>query len=208
MLAKSEWLCGTGVLGRHGMPLVDYSNPKVQEEYLKQIIRHWFSNDAGCLDADGLKLDFMADKIHPVFPVHNPDWRGEERFIHHTIKLWYDMMKTFKPDAQMLGCAAHPHFTNCQDLVRTYDVPVSQRQHADRAVMIKHFNPGNIVALDLCETKSLADVEQHLDMAFRHNLQYECGRIAPDQKTGVFCLGEEYPSMLKRKLVAWGRVKV
>ena len=203
MRAKREWLCGDGILGRHGMPLVDYSDPKVQEEYLRPIIRHWFSGEKGCLDADGLKLDFMADKIHPVFPIHNQDWRGEERFIHRHMKLCYDLMKAIKPDAQMLGCAAHPHFTDCQDLVRTYDVPGSQLQHADRAVMINHFNPGNIVALDLCETKSLADVEAHFNMAFRNNLQYECGRIATDPKTGVFCLGPEYVPMLKRKLAAW-----
>ncbi|MFZ2657775.1 MAG: TIM-barrel domain-containing protein [Victivallales bacterium] len=204
MLARKEWLCGGGVLGRHGMPLVDYSNPKVQKEYVAPMVHHWFSGERGCLDADGLKLDFMADKIHPVFPIHNPEWRGEERFIHRHQKLWYDLMKEIKPDAQMLGCTAHPHFTDCQDLVRTYDVPVSQHQHAGRAVMIKHFNPGNIVALDLCETKSMADVEEHLDMAFRNNLQYECGRIAPDPKTGVFSLGEEYAPLLRRKLSAWG----
>ena len=96
----------------------------------------------------------------------------------------------------------HPHFIGCQDMVRTYDVPVSQYQHADRAKMIRHFNQGNLVTLDLCETKSLADVEEHLDIAFRHNLLYECGRIAPDPETGVFCLGPEYAPLLRRKLGA------
>ncbi|MBI4719970.1 MAG: hypothetical protein HY770_01795 [Chitinivibrionia bacterium] len=201
---RTEWLCGGGILGRHGMPLVDYSHPKVQSDYLKPLVRYWFGDDADCLNADGLKLDFMADKIHPVFPVHNHRWRGEECFIHHHIKLLYEMMKEVKPDAQMLGCAAHPHFTDCQDLVRTYDVPASQRQHADRAVMIHHFNPGNLVALDMGETKSLADVEEHFGMAFRHNLLYECGRIAPDPKTGEFSLGPEYAMLLRRKLPAWG----
>lgn len=201
---KTEWLCGGGVLGRHGMPMVDFSNPKVQREYLEPLARAFFSSEPGCLDADGLKLDFMADKVHPVFPVHNPEWRGEERFTLGWQSLMYRLLKKWKPDGQMLGGTVHPHFIACQDLVRTYDVPVSQFQHADRAVMIRHFNPGNLVALDLGETKSLADVEEHLDIAFKHNLLHECGRIAPDPATGQFSVGAEYGPLLRRKLGAWG----
>lgn len=203
LCARTEWLCGGGVRGRHGMPLVDFSNPRVQREYLEPLARSWFSSEPGCLDADGLKLDFMADKIHPVFPVHDPDWRGEERFIHRWQTLTYRLLKQWKPDGQMLGAAAHPHFVSCQDLIRTYDVPVSQRQHGDRAVMLRHLLPGNLVTIDLCETKSLADVEEHWEIAFAHNLLFECGRIAPDPATGRFRVGDEFPALLRRRLAAW-----
>ncbi|MBN1865014.1 MAG: hypothetical protein JW808_08945 [Victivallales bacterium] len=201
--ARSEWLCGGGVLGRHGMPMIDFSNPQVQREYIEPLARFLFSNEPDCLDADGLKLDFMADKVHPVFPVFDPDWRGEERFAIAWQSLMYRLLKKWKSDGQMLGAAAHPHFIGCQDLVRTYDVPASQSQHVCRAEMIRRFNPGNLVAIDLCETKSFADVKEHLDIAFRHNLLYECGRVAPDPKTGEFVLGVEYPEFLRQKLRAW-----
>jgi len=185
------------------MPLVDFSHPRVREEYAEPFLRYFFSDAPGCLNADGLKTDFMADKIHPIFSVHDPDWRGEERFIKNTLQLFYDRLKHFKPDGMMLGCSAHPFFTTCQDLIRTYDVPDSQEQHADRCVMLRHFNPGNFISLDMSESRSLADVERHLEMAVRHGMLYECGRIAPDPATGRMTLGEDYVPLLKRKLRAW-----
>jgi hypothetical protein len=199
-----EWLAGNGVLGKWQMPLVDYSSPRTQQEYVEPLLRYWFSSDAGCLDADGIKVDFMADKIHPIFPIHNPTWRGEEPFIFHTLSLWNRLMKSHKPDAMLLGCTAHPHFNACQDLIRTYDVPDSQLQHADRCVMLRHFNPGTLISLDMSETRSMADVRQHLQIARDHGTLFELGRIAPDPATGEFVFGREYVELMKRALSAWG----
>lgn len=56
------------------MPMIDFSNPKVQKEYVEPLARLFFSSEPDCLDADELKLDFMADKIHPVFPVYDTEW--------------------------------------------------------------------------------------------------------------------------------------
>jgi hypothetical protein len=201
---KTDWLCGGGTPGRHGMPMVDFSNPKVQDEYLTPQARFFFSDDDDCLNADGLKLDFMADKVHPHFPIYNPDWRGEERFSLGWQTFMYQELKRWKPDGQMIGGTVHPAFIGCQDLIRTYDVPGSQSQHTDRAKMIRHFNPGNLATLDMGETKSLADVEEHVHLGLTHNLLYECGRIAPDPETGISALGEDYAPFLKRKLKAWG----
>lgn len=198
----TEWLCGDGVEGRHGMPLFDFSNPAVQRDYVEPLARFLFSSEDGCLDSDGLKLDFMADKIHPVFPVYDLQWRGEERFSFGWQRMMYSLLKQWKPDGQMLGGTAHPYFIGCQDLVRTYDVPVSQQQHADRAEMIRHFNPGNLVALDMCETKSFADVEGHFAIAYDNNLLYECGRIA-NVADGHFSSEPDYASLLHRKLAPW-----
>ncbi|HEY3379128.1 MAG TPA: TIM-barrel domain-containing protein [Armatimonadota bacterium] len=198
-----EWLAGGGVLGKWGSPLLDYSNPRAQEEYARPLMRYFFSDEPGCLNADGMKTDFMADKIFPEFPVYDRAWRGEERFILHTLELFYAEMRRYKPDGMMLGSVVHPCFIGCQDLIRTYDVPFSQRQHADRNVFTRHFNPGNLVSLDLCETRSLADVEEHLRMAQQGNMSYELGRIAVDPATGEFALGPDYLRLLKRKLPIW-----
>jgi len=203
ILRQTQWLAGHGVLGKWKMPLVDFSHPRVREEYAEPLLRYFFSDAPGCLNADGLKTDFMADKIHPIFPMHDPEWRGEERFIRNTLQLFYDRLKHYKPDGMMLGCSAHPFSTTCQDLIRTYDVPDSQEQHVDRCVMLNHFNPGNFVSLDMSESRSLADVERHWDMAIRHNMLYECGRIAPDPANGRMSLGDDYVSLLKRKLRVW-----
>jgi len=208
VLSHPEWLCGRGVLGRFGMPLVDYSDPRTQEGIVLPMLDRFFGDGPGCLNADGLKLDFMAEKVQPVFPVHDPEWRGEERFILRMIELLNARMKSIKPDAVMLGCVAHPFFTNCQDLIRTYDVPVSQHQHADRAEMLRHFNPGNYVSLDLSESRSLSDIEQHIEMALRDNMLYELARVAPDPASGQFALGPDYYPLLHRKLQSWPQSEV
>jgi hypothetical protein len=58
----------------------------VQEEYVKPLVRLRFCDAPGCCNADGIKTDFMADKIHPNVPVYDPEWRREERFIFSTFR--------------------------------------------------------------------------------------------------------------------------
>jgi len=200
---RKEWLASGGAPGKWDMPLIDYSNPRTQEEYVRPMARYFFSSEPDCLNADGLKVDFMADKVHPGFGTHDPSWRGEERFLLNTQRLLYDLMKSHKPDAMLLGCTAHPFFGSCQDLIRTFDVPDSQQQHVDRWQMLRHFNPGNLISLDLSETRSLADVEEHLRMAVEQEMLYELARIAPNPATGEFELGNAYIELVKRKLAAW-----
>jgi hypothetical protein len=204
VLDQPELLCGNGLKGPYGNVLLDYSNPTVQETHVRPMLRYLFSSDSDCLDADGFKSDFMADKIHPQFPVHDPSWRGEEPFIRNTIALFHQEMLAHKPDAMHLGGVCHPFFTHIQDAIRTYDVPASQLQHEDRAIMLRHFDPGNLISLDLAESRSLADIEQHIDIAYRNNLLYELPRIVPDPATGEHSLGPDFMPLLRRKLLAWG----
>jgi hypothetical protein len=204
VLSLPELLCGGGVLSRFGTPLLDYSNPRAQDEYVRPMMRYLFSSEPGCLDADGFKSDFMAEKVQASLPVHDSAWCGEEPFILKTMELFHSEMKSYKPDAMHLGCTAHPFFAHVQDAIRTYDVPSSQEQHADRAVMIRHFSPGRPVSLDLSENRSLADIEQHIDIAYRNNLLYELPRISVHATTGEHPLGPDYFPLLRRKLSAWG----
>ncbi|HEY3329823.1 MAG TPA: TIM-barrel domain-containing protein [Capsulimonadaceae bacterium] len=204
VLDHPEWLCGEGVRGRFGMPMLDYSNPLAQEGYVKPMARYLFSSEAGCLDADGFKSDFTAEKVQPVFPVHDPDWRGEERFVLNTLALIQTQMRRYKPDGMHVGGICHPFATRVQDVIRTYDVPKSQLQHENRAIMLSHFNPGNLVTIDLSESRSLVDIEQHIEIAERNNLLYELPVIAGDPDTGESRLGPDYMPLLRRKLRMWG----
>ncbi|MDR3709249.1 MAG: hypothetical protein P4L33_13190 [Capsulimonadaceae bacterium] len=204
VLNHPDWLCGGGVLGRFGNPLVDYSCPAAQDGYLRPMMRYLFSDEPGCLNADGFKSDFMAEKVQPVYPVYDRTWRGEEPFILNTMALFHREMRRYKPDGMHLGCTAHPFFTQVQDAIRTYDVPASQLQHEDRALMLRHFNPGNLVSLDLSECRSLADIEQHIDIALRNNLLYQIPRIAQEPVTNGLGLGPDFMPLLRRKLRIWG----
>jgi hypothetical protein len=146
MRQRTEWLCAGGKPGRHDMPLLDYSNPRVQEEYVKPLVRLWFSDAPGCYNADGIKTDFMADKIHPNLPVHNPDWRGEERFIFNTLKLVMDEGRKHKPELCHNACVWHPHFEQISGSNRCYDNgSTDYRIMFERARMLQAFQPANPV---------------------------------------------------------------
>lgn len=200
VLLHPEWLAGGGkVLNKNNWPLVDYSNPRVQKEYVEPMVRYLISDGPGCLNADGLTLDFMADKIHPEFPVYDRNWRGEEPFIKNTVQLLYDLMKEHKSDAVMQGCTAHPFFIGCQDLVRTYDVPASQFQQLDRCEMIRHFNPGNLVNIAPVErNSSLSDLEENLMIAQHGNMLFEFSNIVPAPG-----FTKEYYDIIRKKLKMW-----
>jgi len=171
-----EYLLNKGqTLERYPHPAVDFSDPKVQEEYLKPTMRYMFSSDADCLNADGLKLDYTAYKVFPEYQVHDLSWRGEEMFVRKTIKLIYDEMKRHKPDGCMIGVALHPYFVDCQDMVRTYDVPGSQLQHRERARMIRHFCPGNLVSFDLVDQR--CNWDEYFRLAQQSNALVQVGNI-------------------------------
>jgi|GEM_PF-2408111 len=163
-----EYLCDKGkILDKYPYPIIDFSNPKVQREYVKPTFRHLFSDEPGCLNADGLKLDYLAGKIFPENTVHDISWRGEEIFVHNSIKLMYDEMKKYKPDACLIGISIHPYFIDCQDMVRTYDVTGSQCQHVERGKMVQHFCPGNIISFDFVEERY--NWETYFDLAEKGN---------------------------------------
>ena len=70
------YLIANGKRNRHGRRMWDFSNPRTQREYLEPLFHRLLSSDAGCYDFDGLKTDFMADKVHADMPVHDPTCAG------------------------------------------------------------------------------------------------------------------------------------
>jgi hypothetical protein len=126
----------------------DYSLPATQEEYLKPLFHTFFSSDPGCYDLDGVKTDFLADKVHADMPVHDPAWRGEENYFVHVTELFYTEMKRIKPDAIHLACAGHFWLAQWQDLNRTYDVHCDYMIHEERARMLQATAPGVPVSYD------------------------------------------------------------
>ncbi|MFZ2656007.1 MAG: hypothetical protein WAX69_13840 [Victivallales bacterium] len=173
---RRDLLCGGGKLGRHGMPLLDYSNPHVQESYLKPLARLLFSDEPGCYNADGVKTDFMADKIHPDMPVHNPEWRGEERFIFNTLRAMRDEGRKYKPAWTHQGCTAHPHFEQLNAFTRCYDNGSSDyRIMFERARMVAAFQPHNPVNTTVdCDG---IDTDAVLDEAMRTGQPIETGGV-------------------------------
>lgn len=146
----SRFLSGAGWLNKHGCRWRDYSDPAVQEGYLKPLFRTFFSREPGCYDLDGVKTDFLADKVHPETPVADPSWRGEEVYFRKVTELFYREMRRHKPDAVHMGCAGNYWLAEFTDLNRTYDVHSSNwLEHEARARMLACTSPGSLLSYDM-----------------------------------------------------------
>lgn len=173
--ADPAHLIGGGKRNRHGRRMRDYSHPATQE-YLDALFHKLFSPDPGCYDLDGIKSDFLADKVHADMPVHDPSWRGEENYFLQLHKLFYGLMRKYKPDACHVGCAGHPFLAEFIDINRTYDVAGSNpEEHVNRALMLRHTTPGCPVAFDF--HMYLENLDAYFRAARDHGCSVQIGNI-------------------------------
>lgn len=195
-------LLAGGRLNKHGCRMRDYSFPRTQREYLEPLFHRLFSSDEGCFDLDGVKTDFLADKVHADMPVYDPEWRGEENYIYQVTRYFYQVMKRIKPDACHIGCAGHPYLAEFIDVNRTYDVTSTNvMEHYNRALMLKHAVPGCPVAFDFFLYDE--NRERFLDLARRHGFAVEIGNILADKRdyfSPVEPAGDDYYAVLRQYL--------
>ena len=111
---------GAKVLKREGFtyPLpgvdehaLDYTNPDVRE-YVAEKVDRWFSADPDGWDIDGLKLDWLCERIRPVRNPADPEWRGEERQLTKMLELFHEIAARHKPAFAICGQARNPHSAN------------------------------------------------------------------------------------------------
>ena len=137
-----------GYVNRHGKRVWNYSDETVRREYLEPLIRRLVSDEPGCYNADGIKTDFLADKVHPDTPCAL-EWRGEENYFMHLFRFVMETMRRYKKDACHLGAAGHPFLAEYMDIIRTYDfVSTNLNEQRERALMVTHSSCGAPVALD------------------------------------------------------------
>jgi hypothetical protein len=173
-----------GWLNKHRSRWRDYSDPRIQENYLKPLFRKLFSSEPGCYDLDGVKTDFLADKIHPDTPLRDPSWRGEEVYFQKMTGLFYREMCRHKPDALHLGCAGNYWLAEFMDLNRTYDVHSSNwREHEERARMLQCTAPGVTVSYDMMNFTENTD--RYFESARDLGAAIELGNILV-QKKNIF----------------------
>lgn len=142
-------LVAGGRLNRHSARMYDYASRTVQQAYLEPLIRRLISSEPGCYDFDGVKTDFVADKVHADMPPGALAWRGEEVFFYRFYSLLLDLMTAHKPDACHIGCSGHPWLAHLISINRTFDVfGADVRMHAVRGDMLEATSPGTPIALD------------------------------------------------------------
>ena len=194
-------LFGGGQPNRHGRRVRDYSLPATQEEYLRPLFRRLISSEPGCYNLDGVKTDFLADKVHPDLPPYDPAWRGEETYFCKMAELFCTEMKRHKPDALHLGCAGDFWLAQWHDLNRTYDVHNSDyRAHEERGRMLQHTCPGCPVSYDMATRENL---ERYFASARALGASVEIGHVLwthDDWLSQPRPADAEYWELLRREL--------
>jgi len=172
-----RYLAGEGKwTNKHGARWRDYSDPRVREEYLKPLFRTLLSSEPGCYDLDGVKTDFLADKVHPETPLADPSWRGEETYFRKVTECFYAEMRRHKADALHLGCAGNYWLAEFNDLNRTYDVHSSNwMEHEERGRMLACTSPGTPVSYDMMTCTE--NTERWFESARRTGAAVEIGNV-------------------------------
>ena len=93
---------------RYGQTLLDYTRPETRA-YIQAKLDRWFGDGPGGWDFDGVKIDFMAEVVYPSQATTDPEWRGEERLMHHLFHMVDATLARFKDCRGILGEAYNPY---------------------------------------------------------------------------------------------------
>ena len=99
--------------------VADPTNPKYRAR-LEEIMHRLLSSDAGCYNADGLKLDFAFFQPTGREAVSYSGKYGVELFLEY-IKTVYRYAKEAKPDCVISASPCHPLFAPYVDHARLHD---------------------------------------------------------------------------------------
>jgi hypothetical protein len=90
---------------------LNYTNPEVRA-CIAQKVNRWFSSGADGWDIDGLKLDWLCERIRPVPHPIDPDWRGEERALHKMQEMFCEIAGRHKDAYVITTQPRNPHFAD------------------------------------------------------------------------------------------------
>ena len=136
--------------------------------YLRETMHRLLSADEGCLNADGLKLDFAFTQ--PVGRnVTSYDGRYGVELYLELIRLIYEYAKEAKPEAVISGSPCHPLFARYIDHARLHDYCPNLRrcyeEFAFRKEIYEIAMPGVLFDTDGAGFSSHRDTMRYLTMA-------------------------------------------
>lgn len=97
----------------------DPSHPAYRES-LRKTIHFLLSNEAGCMNCDGFKLDYAFWMPYGSRAVSHSGEYGVE-LLKRLFQLIYTAAKEVKPDALINASPCHPYFAECCDQLRLHD---------------------------------------------------------------------------------------
>jgi len=123
----------------------DPTSPKYRKR-MERTIRLLLSDEAGCYNCDGFKIDFAnCMPLGAGLRTFEPGVYGVE-LLKRMMTLLYDSAKAAKPDALINCSACHPYFAEVTDQVRLHDYYGGMRHSVDvmkhRAALFQAAMPG------------------------------------------------------------------
>ena len=152
-LWSADGLPSKECLTRNGDILTADPTSLAYKQRLKDIVYRLLSDDDGCMNCDGFKLDYIYRYPEPALGVkaHKPKVFGLE-LMHEYYKAIYDLAKEIKPDALINTSVAHPYFADTFDQIRLHDYNAAQRSTVSimkyRAAMIRSVFPEALIDTD------------------------------------------------------------
>ena len=92
---------------QHDQLVLDYSQGATRE-YIQAKLDRFFSSEPGGWNLDGVKVDFIAEKIYPNPNGGDSEWHGEERVMHHLFRMIDETITRYKEGPGILGEAYNP----------------------------------------------------------------------------------------------------
>ena len=115
---------------------VDFTAPKAPE-YCRELCEKFFGNGEGCLDADGLKLDFLAVLQNPetTTAYKCPENGIGIKQMYRFHKLLHEAAVKVKPDVLLNASTCDPRFEDIVSMNRLHDIQKVPEEREMRAMV-------------------------------------------------------------------------
>ncbi|MFW5923289.1 MAG: TIM-barrel domain-containing protein [Planctomycetota bacterium] len=121
---------------------LNYTNPELRR-YVAEKVDRWFSSGPGGWDIDGLKLDWLCERIQPVENAIDPDWRGEERALYKMQRMFCDIASRHKDAFLIKSQPRNPHLANLSPVTGISENFSDDLSHLTRSLpSLKAWMPG------------------------------------------------------------------
>ena len=90
---------------------LDYTNPAVRE-YIADKVDRFFSSGPHGWNLDGLKLDWLCERVRPQPDPIDPDWRGEENQLVRMQRLFCSIAARYKTAFAISSQPRNPQMAN------------------------------------------------------------------------------------------------
>lgn len=133
----------TSLTSRHNQTVLDYTNPEVRN-WLSKKLDLWFSSGPQGWDIDGLKLDFLLEKVYAnAGRTADPEWRGEERLYSSLFHHFERHIRRHKPVPGLLHAPYNVHWMeSCASLYGEERFDRDLEYLASRPSLIEAVAPG------------------------------------------------------------------